>query len=73
MFLIYKSLSTNETLISSSKIDIQNARMASGQEGSHWLIESPTLVHLRVTRPSEISVNFVFKHIHAFIIYTMCR
>ena len=29
------------------------AQMASGQR-SHWLIESPTFCHLRVTRPPEI-------------------
>ena len=37
--------------------------MASGQ-GSHWLIESPT-VHLLIARPPEICVNLVFKHIQA--------
>ena len=37
--------------------------MASGQ-GSHWLTESPTTVHLRVTRPSEMFVEFVSKHNH---------
>ena len=37
--------------------------MASGQ-GSHWLIEIPTFVRLCVTRPPEVCVNLVFKHIH---------
>ena len=46
--------------------------MASGQ-GSHGLIKSPTLVDLHVTRPPEIFVNFVFKHIHAASSYTICR
>ena len=35
--------------------------MASGQ-GSHWLIESPTIFNLFVTDPPEICVNLVFKH-----------
>ena len=30
-------------------------------------------IHLCVTRPSEIFVIFVFKHIHAASIYTICR
>ena len=30
-------------------------------------------VHLRVTRPHEICVNLVFKHIHAASSYTICR
>ena len=30
-------------------------------------------VHLRVTRPPEICVNLVFKHIHAASSYTICR
>ena len=42
--------------------------MVSGQ-GSHWLIESPTVVHLCVNHPPEIFVNLVFKHIHAASIY----
>ena len=46
--------------------------MASGQ-GSHWFIESPTIFHLCVTRPSEMFVNFVFKHIHTASICTICR
>ena len=58
--------------------------MTSGQE-RHWLIKSPTIVHLyqsisvyisldvTVTRLSGIVVNFVFKHIHAASIYTICR
>ena len=29
-------------------------------------------VHLRVTRPPEICVNLVFKHIHAASSYTIC-
>ena len=40
--------------------------MASGQ-GSHWFIESSTIVHLCITCPSEIFVNFVLKHIHSKI------
>ena len=44
--------------------------MPSGQ-GSHWLIEIPIVFYLYVTRPSEIFVNFVFKHIHAARIYTI--
>ena len=30
-------------------------------------------VHLLITRPPEICVNLVFKHIHAASIYTICR
>ena len=37
--------------------------MACGQ-GSHWLIESPTICIIFATRPNRIYVNFVFKHIH---------
>ena len=48
------------------------AQMTSGQ-GSHWLIESPAMYHLCVTRPPEICVNLVFKHIHVVSIYTICR
>ena len=40
--------------------------MANG-EGRHWLMESPTIVHICVSRPSEIFVNVVFKHIHGAI------
>ena len=47
-------------------------KMASGQ-GSHWLIESPTIFYQCVTRPPEICVNLVFKHIHAASSYTVCR
>ena len=46
--------------------------MASGQ-GRYCLIETPAVFHLYVTRPSEIFANFVFKHIHAASIYTICR
>ena len=56
--------------------DLFVKKMASGQ-GSHWLIESPTIFHLIfplcVTHPSEIFVNFVFKHIHPGSIYVTCR
>ena len=45
-----------------------NAQMTS-EEGSHWLIESPTMFHILITRPPEICVNLVFKHIHATISY----
>ena len=48
------------------------AQMASGQ-GSHWLIERPTMFNLFVTRPPEIYGNVVFKHIHAVSSYTICR
>ena len=30
-------------------------------------------VHLLITRPPEICVNLVFKHIHAVSSYTICR
>ena len=30
-------------------------------------------VHLLITRPPEICVNLVFKHIHAASSYTICR
>ena len=40
------------------------AQMASGQR-NHWLIDSPSIVHLCVTRPPGIFINFIFKHIHA--------
>ena len=30
-------------------------------------------VHLLITRPPEICVNFVFKYIHAASSYTICR
>ena len=46
------------------------AQMARGQ-GNKWLIDSPKCFHLCVTRPPEICVNLVFKHIHAATIYTM--
>ena len=45
-------------------------QVASGQ-GSHWLIESPTICHLCITRPSEIFVNFVFNIIHAEYLHNM--
>ena len=45
--------------------------MGSGQ-GRHWFIESPKMFHLRVTRPPDLFVDFVFKHIHAGTIYTIC-
>ena len=48
------------------------AQKASGQ-GSHWHMESPKFFHLHVTRPPEICVNLVFKHIHAASSYTICR
>ena len=52
-------------LSSNAKTDI-----ASGQS-SHWLIDSPTILNLCVTRPSETFISFVFKHIHAASIYTI--
>ena len=55
-----------------NKIAISNIKfqMASGQ-GSHWLIESPTIFHLCVARPCQISVNCMFKHIHTTSINTI--
>ena len=72
IYILRKSL----RLARFNKIDIQGK----GPGGKwtrkplpHWLIVSRTLFHLCVTRPPEICVNFVFKHIHAASIYTMCR
>ena len=55
-----------------NKIAISNNKfqMARGQ-GSHWLIESPTISHLYVARPYQISINSIFKHIHTTSINTI--
>ena len=59
------SLITYQDLISLPSKAI--AQLASGQ-GSHWLIESPTIFHLCVIRPPEIFIDFIFKHVHYHII-----
>ena len=55
-----------------NKIAIPNNKfqMASGQ-GSHWLIESPKLLSSMCSRPYQISVNSIFKHIHTTSINTI--
>ena len=55
-----------------NKIAISNNKfqMAS-EQGSHWLIESPTISHLYVAHPYQISVNSIFKHIHTTSINTI--
>ena len=50
----------------------EHTQFTSGQ--SHCLIESPIILHLCITCPSDMFVSFVFKHIHAANIYTiMCK
>ena len=39
------------------------------REGSHWLIQIPTIVHLCVTRPSEIFVKIVLS-IFTVLVFT---
>ena len=49
--------------------------MASGQ-GSHWLTESPSIVHPFVAHPSEVFVNFVLQahsNIHIPIKYLLLQ
>ena len=55
-----------------NKIAIPNNKfqMASGQ-GSHWLIESPKMFSSMRSRPYQISVNSIFKHIHTTSINTI--
>ena len=55
-----------------NKIAISNNKfqMAS-EQGSHWFIESPTISHLYVACPYQISVNSIFKHIHTTSINTI--
>ena len=55
-----------------NKIVIPNNKfqMASGQ-GSHWLIESPTIFSSMCSPPYQISVNSIFKHIHTTSINTV--
>ena len=65
-------VTTFQGLTRFNKVAIPNNKflMASGQ-GSHWLIESPTTSHLCVARPYQISVNYIFKHIHTTSINTI--
>ena len=62
----------SNNLIRFNKITIPNNKFqkASGQ-GSHWLIESPTIFHVCIARPYQISVNSIFKHIHNTSINTI--
>ena len=49
----------NKTRLNKIAIQRRQIQMASGQ-GSHWPIENPTIIHLRVTHPSEIFVKKKF-------------
>ena len=44
--------------------------MGSGK-GTHWLIESTTIFNIRVSRFSDIFVNFALNHSHSAVIYTI--
>ena len=54
-------------------IDITRSNMISIQgKGPDDKWTRKPFSHLRVTRPSELCVNLIFKHIHTASIYTIC-
>ena len=71
---------TNNILIQLCTISLDLTRFAIQAKGpdGKWTrkplaYRESNNVHLLITRPPEICVNLVFKHIHAASSYTICR